>query len=144
MNLEDHELAELLTLTRTVSKMGVIRYKNHLDQLHRVHGPAVIWPSGTLEWYQHGTRHRTGGAALIYGNGSEYWYHQGTRHRIGGPAITLPDGSQYWIQNGDNHREDGPAVINSDGTVRWIWLDHEVSEAQHAKLLAQHRAKTRF
>ena len=73
MNLEDHELAELLTLTRTVSKMGVIRYKNHLDQLHRVHGPAIICDDGSKEWYLDGNRHRTDGPAVIRSDGQQQW-----------------------------------------------------------------------
>lgn len=78
MNLEDHELAELLTLTRTVSKMGVIRYKNHLDQLHRVHGPALIWFDGEESWYRYGKRHREDGPAVEWPNGERAWWLNGT------------------------------------------------------------------
>ena len=110
MNLEDHELAELLTLTRTVSKMGVIRYKNHLDQLHRVHGPAIICDDGSKEWYLDGNRHRTDGPAVIRRDGDELWYLNGRYHRTDGPAVKSANGDETWYVNGRPHRIDGPAI----------------------------------
>jgi hypothetical protein len=47
-------------------------YKN--DYLHRVDGPAVIYPNGTKGYYKDGKIHRDDGPAVIYQNGrTEYW-----------------------------------------------------------------------
>ena len=50
----DEILAELLTLTRVVDELGTIRYLNSEGQLHRVHGPAVIYKDGRKRWFQMG------------------------------------------------------------------------------------------
>ena len=44
------------------------------NQLHRVNGPAVVYPNGTECWYLHGQLHRVNGPAIIDADGSEYWY----------------------------------------------------------------------
>ena len=53
----DESLAELLTLTCVVDELGAIstiRYLNSEGQLHRVHGPAVIYNDGRKRWFQMG------------------------------------------------------------------------------------------
>ena len=50
----DEILAELLTLTCVVDELGTIRYLNSEGQLHRVHGPAVIYKDGRKRWFQMG------------------------------------------------------------------------------------------
>ena len=70
-------LAEELTLRRKVDDIGVIRYYNEHDRLHRVYGPAVIWPDGTEFWYQNGEYHRFDGPAVIDPDGSGTWYING-------------------------------------------------------------------
>ena len=83
-NLSDASLAELLTLTVEVNQRGNIRYRNHLGQMHRVHGPAVITLSGT-----------------------RYWYQNNQLHRIHGPAIeTETDGYKRWFLNGEHLTEE--------------------------------------
>ena len=72
--MTDDELSELLTLTVEVNNQGTIRYLNHLGQLHRVLGPAVIYSDGSEDWYQSGLLHRTDGPAVIYPSGDQYWY----------------------------------------------------------------------
>ena len=76
-NHSDAELAELLTLTVGVDGWGAIRYRNHLGQLHRVLGPAVIHPNGTNEWWLNGQQHRTDGPAVERANGAKMWYVNG-------------------------------------------------------------------
>jgi hypothetical protein len=36
--------------------------------------PAIIWPSGRMDWFQHGKRHRITGPAIIKPNGECYWF----------------------------------------------------------------------
>ena len=76
-SLPDAALAELLTLTVEVDGNGTIRYRNHLGQKHRVHGPAVIHASGTCSWWMNGQRHRPDGPAMEWSDGSKSWYMNG-------------------------------------------------------------------
>ena len=71
----DDNLAELLTLTRSVNDLGRVEYRNHHGQLHRVHGPALI------------THH------------TQCWYFNGRLHREGGPAVMCPE-CQMWYTHG--------------------------------------------
>ena len=73
-NLSDEALAELLTLTMEVDECGTTIYRNHLGQIHRVLGPAVIFLDGTKKWLQNDQLHRTDGPAVIYADGDMYWY----------------------------------------------------------------------
>ena len=73
-NPSDSALAELLSLTMEVSCSGTIRYRNHLGQMHRVYGPAVLYPGGDMYWYQNGQLHREDGPAVIYSNGLQRWF----------------------------------------------------------------------
>lgn len=43
-------------------------------ELHRLDGPAVIWPDGGQEWWQYGKLHRTDGPAYITAAGDQGWY----------------------------------------------------------------------
>lgn len=112
-------LAELLTLRKTISNLGTIRYYNRDNQMHRIHGPAVIWPDGVEEWWINGELHREDGPAHTNTNGTMVWYHYGLKHRIDGPAFIWDDGDTEWWLNGERHREDGPAVERTDGSKEW-------------------------
>lgn len=72
--LSDAALAELLTLTVEVDSLGNIVYRNHLGQVHRVHGPAIIWATGSKGWYQNDQMHRTDGPALEWTDGDTSWF----------------------------------------------------------------------
>ena len=52
--------------------------------LHRENGPAILWDSGTLVWYQHGKRHRMDGPAWITRTRKHEWYIRGhsVSHRV--------------------------------------------------------------
>ena len=73
-NPSDAALAELLTLTMEVDEYGDTRYRNHLGQFHRIHGPAVIYSDGCEDWFQNGLLHREDGPAVIVNDGRKYWY----------------------------------------------------------------------
>ena len=40
-------------------------YKNTKGQLHRLTGPAVIYPAGSQAWYIHNKAHRENGPAVV-------------------------------------------------------------------------------
>ena len=73
-NLSDVALAELLTLNMKVDSRGNTAYRNQLDQVHRTHGPAMVFSNGTKRWYQNGLLHRTDGHAIVWANGDQEWW----------------------------------------------------------------------
>ena len=68
------QLAEELILRRKIDNYGIVSYYNENNELHRVHGPAVIFTSGSKYWLQNDKRHRLDGPAVIFTNGDKYWY----------------------------------------------------------------------
>ena len=78
MNSTDEQLAELLTLTCEVDKYGTSRWINSAGQVHRTHGPAIVWQDGTKCWCQDGKLHRSDGPAIVYQNAVESGYLNGT------------------------------------------------------------------
>ena len=70
----DSALAELLTLNCRIGQFGETIYTNSDGQLHRVHGPAVVYPNGSEFWFQCGQHHRIDGPASIYADGLRRWY----------------------------------------------------------------------
>lgn len=107
MQTSDEELAERLTSRVCVDPNGAIKWYDSRDMIHRVHGPAIIYPDGT-----------------------QMWYRDGLPHRDGGPAVIM-EHAQYWAQMGELHRVDGPASIWSDGRVEWYLNGQRVSEDEH-------------
>ena len=95
------DLVELLSLSMTVDEDGATVYRNMEGLVHRVRGPAVIYPDVGTEWFLHGALHREDG-----------------------PAISLSDGYKAWFRSDNVHRTDGPAVIYPDGDREW-WLDSQ-------------------
>ncbi|RTK93560.1 MAG: hypothetical protein EKK64_09890 [Neisseriaceae bacterium] len=62
--------------------------------------PAIIYPSGTKEWYFYGKLHRLEGPAIIHQNGDKEWWYHGKRHRNNGPALICGK-KQYWYEHGE-------------------------------------------
>ena len=82
------ELVELMSLTIQTSGFGTTVYRNQMGEIHRVHGPAIIYTDGDTRWVQKGLLHRTDGPAVVSENGTKMaWYLDGRRHRIDGPAM---------------------------------------------------------
>ena len=77
MHAELDQLAEELTLRCEVNEYGIIRYYNSNDEVHRIGGPAVIYPSGSKYWIQNDKLHRLDGPATVYADGSNSWYIDG-------------------------------------------------------------------
>ena len=105
----------MLSTTKNVVK----RYYDAKRRIHRKNGPAVEWPNGTKEWYQHGELHREDGPAREYADGEKQWYLNDKRHRTDGPAVERAEGTKAWWLNGKLHREDGPAIVRADGSEEW-------------------------
>ena len=99
---------------------GTVVYRNAVGQTHRIDGPAVVDPDGSLMWYRNNRLHRVGGPTVIHSNGEEHWYQNGDLHRLDGPAIIRADGSRAWYQYDKLHRTDGPAVVRADGSSDWF------------------------
>jgi hypothetical protein len=79
--ISNDELLELLTLTIEVNKRGDIIHRNSYGELHRIHGPAIIYLNGDEEWYQHDKLHREDGPAVIDPSGYTAWYQHGIQIR---------------------------------------------------------------
>lgn len=86
---------------------------------HRLNGPAKIFISGTEEWWENGLCHRLNGPAIKFANGDEEWWENGLRHRLNGPAIIYIGLCQHWYKNGELHRLDGPARVFENGGEEW-------------------------
>ena len=76
-SLTEAALFELLSLECRVDHNGTTHHYNTRWQLHRVHGPAVVCPSGYRAWYQSGQLHRLDGPAVDFGNDAYMWYIDG-------------------------------------------------------------------
>jgi hypothetical protein len=98
--MTEDALFDALALDRRVDYDGTVRYYNAHGQLHRVHGPAVIYPDGDREWLQNGRMHRLDGPAGEYTDRYCEWYHNGWRHRLDGPAVEYADGHREWYIDG--------------------------------------------
>jgi hypothetical protein len=94
--MSEDAVFELLTLGCRVDSDGSLCYYNAQGQLHRVHGPAVIYPGGDREWLQNGRMHRLDGPAAEYTDGYRAWYKNGQRHRLDGPAIEHDGRARVW------------------------------------------------
>ena len=86
------------------------------DKLHRTDGPAEI-RDGICVWRLHGIIHRDNGPAVEYSDGSAEWWSVGSRHRLDGPALIHGD-NQEWYRNGNLHRDNGPAIV-APGVEVW-------------------------
>jgi hypothetical protein len=84
------------------------------------------WTNGAQHWHKEGELHRLDGPAIIYPNGEQFWYKEGVRHRLDGPAIVYADGEQRWFKEGKLHRLDGPAAIFASGEPFWYVEGKEV------------------
>jgi ribosomal protein L25 (general stress protein Ctc) len=75
-------------------------WRNDRGQRHRDGDlPAVIYQSGSVDYFKHGQHHRDGDKpAAIRADGSVMYYRYGKLHREGDlPAIIFGDGSvEYW------------------------------------------------
>ena len=124
---------------RVYRTTDVVIYLDTSVRKHRFDGPAVEWTNGTREWWINGLLNRLEGSAIECPDGTREWLVNGKRHRIDGPAVELADGTREWWVGGKHHRLDGPAVERPDGAREW-WLGGvQVTEAEHAEIVARLR-----
>lgn len=78
---------------------GTVCYRDYRGELHRLDGPAQIFPDSTECYYFHGKLHRRGGPAIISQSGYRAWVVEGRKHRLDGPAVESPGrDDEYWIK----------------------------------------------
>jgi len=105
----DEEMKEILSdliSGNAVSFYDGIEWKNKNRRYHRDNDqPAVIYSSGTKEWYRNGQRHRDNDKpAVIYSSGSKEWYQNNQLHRDNDqPAVIYDDGTKHWYRNGKEY-----------------------------------------
>lgn len=89
---------------------------------------------GTQEYFnEDGERHRIGGPAIVYPSGSEEWWVDGMRHREGGPAVVNVCGYQAWYRWGDPHNTRGPALVHACGYYHVCGICHPNRTKTYAK-----------
>ena len=62
---------------RRYDRDGLVRWLDDEGLLHRVDGPAWVWPRGTQYWSRHGRFHFAHGPADLYADGTLAWYEDG-------------------------------------------------------------------
>src|ERR1700743_2143087 len=91
-----------MTITMTVNEDGVTEYREN-GKLHRLDGPALIYPDhlsrGYQGWYLHGKSHRVDGPARTWNNGEEEYWQNDLKHRINGPAFNYKDEKSDYLNN---------------------------------------------
>jgi hypothetical protein len=105
--------------TLTVNADGTQRWLVN-GELHRLDGPAFIYPDGTQQWYVSGELHRLDGPAVIWANGDQAWWVNGQLHRLDGPAVIWADGDQEWRVR-DQHITTQVAAWMQTHAITWPW-----------------------
>ena len=100
---------------------------------HRIHGPAMSYSTGRLEWWHMGLRHRDDGPAIVTLVGRKEWWQNGGRHRVTGPAIIVPGVEDaYYLFD---------TRVNKDDTLLNIYRQralNEITEEEFVFLLLKH------
>lgn len=63
--------------THAVYPCGGETWCDAQGKFHRVDGPAVIYPCGSVMHYRHGVWHNESGPAVVYASGVSIWYVDG-------------------------------------------------------------------
>ena len=116
-----------------------VKYLDASGLEHRLDGPAFEYADGTRTWCVDGYTHRLEGPAIEYADGTREWCVDGRRHRLFGPARVWADGTREWWAHGRRHHFYGPARVWADGTREWWLHDVQVTEAEHAEIVARWR-----
>ena len=87
----------------------------------------VVVRDGVEYWYLGEELHRLDGPAVIYPDGSSLWFRHDMHHRTNGPAIDMASGFRVWMQNDEVHRTHGPAMIYPDGTEVWYYKGQRIN-----------------
>ena len=84
--------------------------------------PAIIYTSGTEEWYKEGKRHRENDKpAVIYPDGKKAWYFEGKLHRENDkPAIFYPIGTRFYPDGVKKYYYHGKKYTPTESTKKRI------------------------
>lgn len=103
------------------------------DAIHRTHGPAIEFYSGTKMWYQKGVCHRLYSPAVEWRDGRLSWCVFGKRYRemsLGIPDLVMPirlGNQRVWLdKHCELNRHNGPAKEYDDGRKHWYQHGLEV------------------
>ena len=77
ITIKVNEEIELLFDMNYVERNGKYKIWWQHGKLHRLDGPAEVWPNGHKEWYQNGKLHRLDGPAIMWSDGTESYYIEG-------------------------------------------------------------------
>ena len=75
---------------------------------------------GTQEWRENSLLHRLDGPAVIWPDGSRQWWLDDQLHRLDGPAVMDADGYQAWYIHG-NHITQEVITWMQQRNVTWPW-----------------------
>lgn len=98
------------------------------NKKHRIDGPAVVKPNGTLEYWIYDQsvsaeewKQVENGEIVIeqWDQNSVQFKKNGKNHRDNGPSWIKNDGALCWEKYGQEHREDGPSFIFSNGNCHY-------------------------
>ena len=85
--------------------------------------------AGTQEWHVNGLLHRLDGPARIWPSGSQEWWVAGQWHRLDGPAVISAAGSQEWWVAGQPITDQVEAWMQTQAVV-WPWDDQTQMQFQ--------------
>ena len=115
--MTEQETFERLSLRYEKYEYGE-RWYNQFNQLHRVHGPAVVLNDGSRFYYQEDILHREDDLPAVEKvDGTRKWFNLGARHRLVGPAAIYPDGRKFYFIMGQAYKREkfyqDPRVIEA-------------------------------
>lgn len=65
-------------MTLRIYENGVLYWQDEKSRLHRENGPALISPSGQIQYHYKDKLHRDDGPAVIKPNGTREYWNRGT------------------------------------------------------------------
>ena len=89
---------------RSIDKYGDQIWKLPNGKIHRVDGPAVIYPNGHQEWWVNNVRHRLDGPAIVRANGHQRWYIHGV-NVTDQVTAWMTENNIGWPFDADTHME---------------------------------------
>ncbi len=104
--------------------------------LHRMYGPAILYPNGEFMYLQYGKFHRTDGPSSIV-QGTYHFRQNDLLHNTDGPAIHTDNEYIAYYQHGKHHRVDGPAAIHADFQDYYIY-DEQMNKKEFDDYIVLH------
>jgi hypothetical protein len=99
------------------------------EVLHRLDGPALIYPDGSFEWRRYGILHREKGPAMAWTAGSKRYLSDRMVYDNNGNIVRSSDDLEKYVEfhkggyacliDGKYHCTAGPAIRFDDGEEHW-------------------------